>query len=88
MHAYMNHFYKRLHTPDLAVDNNQDVQQECLARIPRSITEEHNDILTQPPNLMELSTAIMDLPKRKAPRQDEIPSEFYFLRKSRMIYSN
>ena len=77
MESHILNFYEQLYTRDDVVEADEAAREECFRTLRRTVTEEHNLELMRPLTLLEVSTAMKELPAGKAPGVDAIPAEFY-----------
>ena len=77
LEAHILEFYQQLYTMDDQVELNSAAREECFHFVKQTVTEEHNAELLRPVTLEEVTEALKQLPKGKAPGIDAIPAEFY-----------
>ena len=70
-------FYKQLYTRDDQVEEAAAAREDCLQYLNQSVTTAHNQELTRPITMEEVTEAVKQLPAGKAPGTDTIPVEFY-----------
>ncbi len=73
---YVRSFYMHLYTSEANASSTSEAREDCWASTPSRVSNETNKELIQELTLKEIQDAISAMPKEKAPRCDDIPTEF------------
>jgi len=74
---YVRSFYTRLYTSEANALGTSKAREACWASTPTRVSNETNKELTKEFTLKEIQDAISAMLKGKAPRCDDIPTEFF-----------